>query len=146
MKRLSIAVISALMVTPALAQDASGDAAAGEQQFNRQCVACHVVRDADGNTLAGRNGKAGPNLYGIANGLVAQQNGFRYGDGLKEAAEAGVNWSEENFIAYVQDPTKWLRATLDNRRARSKMAYRVRSETQAADIFAYLATVAPAND
>ena len=40
---------------------ASGDAAAGERAFN-QCVACHVVEDAAGETLSGRYGRTRPNL------------------------------------------------------------------------------------
>ncbi len=144
MKTLSLTAALALMAAPAFAEAPTGDVASGEAQFSRQCVACHVVRDADGNTLAGRNGRAGPNLYGISGQLVAQQDGFRYGKSLQEAAEAGVTWTEANFAAYVQDPTKWLRATLDDTRARSKMAYRVRQEADALDIFAYIDSLAPA--
>lgn len=141
MKTASYVFALSLLATPSYAE---GDAEAGAAQFNRQCVSCHVVRDPEGTTLAGRNGKAGPNLYAIADAVVAQQEGFRYSDSIKDAAEAGVTWTEENFVAYVQDPTKWLRATLDNSRARSKMAYRVRDEEQALDIYAYLASLAPA--
>lgn len=144
MRILATATTVALLAAPAFAQDLQGDVVSGEEQFNRQCVACHVVRDAGGNTLAGRNGRAGPNLYGVVGAPVAAQDGFRYGDSLKDAAEAGVMWSEDNFVAYVQDPTKWLRAELDNKRARSKMAYRVRNEDQAFDIYAYLSSLAPA--
>lgn len=135
-------ILGAMLSFPAAVQ--AQDVDAGAQQFNRQCVACHVVRDPDGNTLAGRNGRAGPNLYAVTDALVAQQDGFRYGKSLLQAAEAGVVWSQENFVEYLQDPTKWLRATLDDSRARSKMAYRVRKEDEARDIYAYLATLAPA--
>ena len=79
----------------------------------------------------------------MTDALVAQQEGFRYGKSLQQAAEAGVTWDQENFVAYVQDPTKWLRATLDDSRARSKMAYRVRKDNEALDIYAYLASLAP---
>ena len=65
---------------------------------------------------------------------------FRYSDGLIELGEAGTPWTEEAFVGYVQDPTGWLRETLDNRRARGKMAYQVREEAQAYDLYAYLAT------
>jgi cytochrome c len=49
-------------------------------------------------------------------------------------------WTEENFVGYVQDPTGWLREKLDNRRARGKMAYQVRAEEDAINLYAYLAT------
>jgi cytochrome c len=67
---------------------------------------------------------------------------FRYSDGLIELGEAGTPWTEEAFVGYVQDPTGWLRETLDDRRARGKMAYQVREEAQAYDLYAYLATFA----
>jgi cytochrome c len=40
----------------------------------------------------------------------------------------------------VQDPTNWLRETLEDRRARGKMAYQVRAEEDAINLYAYLAT------
>ena len=67
---------------------------------------------------------------------------FRYSDALIELGEAETVWTEESFVGYVQDPTGWLRETLDNRRARGKMAYQGRQEEQAYDLYAYLATFA----
>ena len=104
-------------------------------------MACHVVRNGAGDVLAGRSAKSGPNLYGLAGGPVGAQDGFRYGDSILEVAATGAVWDEESFVAYVQDPTEWLRTTLDDRRARSKMAYKVRDEQQAADIYAYIASL-----
>lgn len=119
-----------------------GDAAAGEAQFNRQCVACHVVRDAAGETLAGRNSRVGPNLFGRSGSQIASADDFRYGDAIQALGESGRLWTEEAFVGYVQDPTGWLREELEDRRARGKMAYRVRDEDQAYDIYAFLATFA----
>ena len=142
MKILNTAAALTLLAAPAFADGhASGDAAAGQEQFERQCVSCHVVADADGNVLAGRAAKTGPNLYGLAGRLPGSVEGFRYGDALASLGEALPDgWTEEAFVAYVQDPTTYLRETLEDRRARSKMAYKVRDEAQATDIFAYLAT------
>ena len=147
MKKFTIAAAFAVLSAPAFADghaSTAGDAAAGEEQFNRQCVACHVVADASGEVLAGRNAKTGPNLYGLAGRAIGSDEGFRYGDAIVELGETGAVWTEEAFVGYVQDPTGWLRETLENRRARGKMAYQVRQEDQAYDIFAYLATFAPA--
>jgi len=135
MRNLPLVALFSVLALPVFA---NGDVADGEEQFNRQCVACHVVRNEAGDILAGRNAKSGPNLYGLAGGPVGAQDGFRYGDSLLEAAEAGMVWDEESFVAYVQDPTDWLRTTLDDRRARSKMAYKVRDAQQAADIYDYI--------
>lgn len=142
MSKFIYAAATALLAVPAFADghSATGDAEAGERQFNRQCVACHVVADADGEVLAGRNARTGPNLYGIAGRELGVIDGFRYGDAIVELGEAGTTWTEAGFVGYVQDPTGWLRAELDNNRARGKMAYRVRDEQDAIDIYAFLAT------
>lgn len=145
MKKFTIAAAFAVLAAPAFADGHAatiGDAAAGEEQFNRQCVACHVVADASGEVLAGRNANVGPNLYGIAGRVIGSDEGFRYGDSIVALGESGAVWTEEAFVGYVQDPTGWLRETLEDRRARGKMAYQVRQEDQAYDIFAYLATFA----
>lgn len=145
MKKFTMAAAFAVLAAPAFADghaSTQGDVAAGEEQFNRQCVACHVVQDASGEVLAGRNAQTGPNLYGVAGRTIGSVDGFRYSDGLIELGEADNIWNEESFVGYVQDPTGWLRETLDNRRARGKMAYQVRQEDQAYDLYAYLATFA----
>jgi cytochrome c len=137
MKTLNIAAALALFAAPVVAE---GDAAAGEEQFNRQCVSCHVVADADGNVLAGRAAKTGPNLFGVAGMVPGSVDGFRYGASMVEYGETGATWGEESFVAYVMNPTGYLRAELDNNRARAKMSYKVRDERHATDIYAYLAT------
>ncbi len=50
----AIAVTALLGPCAARAQEGTGDAAAGEEQFNRQCIACHVVQNEAGEVLAGR--------------------------------------------------------------------------------------------
>lgn len=140
MRILAFATIAALS-GPALADGhASGDAAAGETAFARQCVACHVIVNDAGDTLAGRNARTGPNLYNIDASTIGAAD-FRYSDALLALGEAGETWTEENFVGYVQDPTAWLREALDDRRARGKMAFRVRSAEDAADIYAYIASL-----
>ena len=137
MNKFTIAAAFAVLAAPAFAE---GDAAAGEEQFNRQCVACHVVADASGEVLAGRNAKTGPNLFGLNGRTIGNVEGYRYGDSILEVGAAGGTWDEEKFVGYVANPTEWLRAELDNPRARGKMAYRVRQEEQSHDIYAFLST------
>ncbi len=143
MSKFIYAAATALLAAPAFAggHAATGDAEAGERQFSRQCVACHVVENADGEVLAGRNARTGPNLYAIAGRELGAIDGFRYGDAIVSLGEAGTTWTEAGFVGYVQDPTGWLRAELDNNRARGKMAYRVRDEQDALNIYAFLATI-----
>lgn len=147
MKLFYGAAIAAMAATPVFAEGhASGDAEAGGEAFNRQCVACHVVVDDNGETLAGRNAKTGPNLYGIAGRTIGSVEGFRYGKSIVEIGEGGAVWDEANFVGYVQDPTGWLRETLDDKKARGKMAFKVRDEGDAANLYAYLVSLAPAAD
>ncbi len=69
---LSFAALA--LTAPAFAQDASGDAAAGEKVFAK-CQTCHVIADADGTVLGGKNAKVGPNLYGLPGALLALSKG-----------------------------------------------------------------------
>ncbi|MCF7698399.1 c-type cytochrome [Loktanella sp. M215] len=152
MKLTTLAMALTTLAAPAFAEShmaatdtamaaPTGDAAAGEEQFNKQCVACHVVQDpATDEVLAGRNAKVGPNLYGVAGRVAGTHEGFNYGDSIKAYGETGAVWDEANFVAYVQDPTGFLRTALDDKRARGKMAYQVRDEAQAHDLYAFLAT------
>lgn len=138
------AVAAALLAMPLQAGEhlGSGDAAAGEGAF-RQCIACHVVQNEAGDVLAGRKAKTGPNLYQTTNAPAGAVDGFRYSKPLLEAGEAGLVWDEANFVAYVQDPNGFLRTFLDDKKARSKMAFKVRSEEDAVNLFAYIASLSP---
>ena len=140
----SALITTALLAAPAYAQDApSGDAAAGESVFN-QCQACHVVENGDGEVLAGRAGKVGPNLYGVSGRTLGSVEDFRYSKAMVAAGEeAGLEWNEENFVGYVQDPTGWLKEKLDDNRARGNMAYKLRSEEDAANVWAYIVSLDP---
>ncbi len=140
MKKFGFAAAVALAAGIATAQEApTGDAASGETAFGRQCVSCHSVVSPEGEVVAGRGAKTGPNLYGLMGRLIGSLEGFRYGESILKVAETEAAWDEAAFVAYVQDPTAWLRTTLDDARARSKMAYKVRSAEEAANLWAYLA-------
>ncbi|WP_341863151.1 cytochrome C [Gymnodinialimonas sp. 57CJ19] len=142
MKPLSIlAATATLLATPVFADGhATGDAAAGERTF-RQCVACHVVVDAEGETLAGRNARTGPNLYGIHGRTIGSVEDFRYSGGLEALMDAEMMWDEESFVAYVQDPTGWIREAAGDDSLRGAMSFRVRSEEDALNLYAYLVSL-----
>lgn len=151
MKKLSLAAAASLaLAAPAFAEShelaLQGDAANGEEQFNRQCVACHVVQNDEGEIIAGRRAKTGPNLYGVAYRQPGTVEGFRYGKSMVAYGETGAVWDEESFAAYVQDPTAYLREALDDKKARGKMAYKVREASDALDLFAYLVSIGPELD
>lgn len=140
MKKILMGLAVSLIASPLYAggHAASGDAAEGEKAF-KKCVACHVVQDDSGKVLAGRNAKTGPNLYNIA-GRAPGSADFKYGKSIVEYGQKdGVVWTEENFVAYVQDPTGFLKEVLDDKRARGKMSYKVKKEEDAVNLYAYLA-------
>ncbi|WP_112320676.1 c-type cytochrome [Oceanibium sediminis] len=129
----------ALSGTAALADGhASGDAAAGESIF-RQCASCHVIANGD-EVLAGR-GKTGPNLYGLFGRQAGTVEGFDYGDSIVAAGQAGLEWNEEDFLAYVEDPRSFLQTYLDDKGARSKMSFRLRKGGE--DVWAYIVSMGP---
>ncbi|MFN3643708.1 MAG: c-type cytochrome [Gemmobacter sp.] len=139
MRTTVAALASTLAVaTPALA----GDPAAGERAFG-QCATCHVVQNEAGEVLAGRNARQGPNLYAIAGRQAGIVEGFRYGNSIVQAGEKGLAWDEDSFVAYVLNPNTFLRDYLGDNRARGNMAFRVRSEDEARNLWAYITSLAP---
>ncbi len=130
---------------PAFAEShVSGDAAAGADVF-RKCKSCHMIVSTDGEEFE-KGGRSGPNLYGMEGRQAGTVDDFRYGASLVEAGEAGLEWDEASFIAYVQDPKKFLAATLDDTKAKSKMSFRLKDEEDAADLWAYLVSFGPADE
>ncbi|SFH76469.1 c-type cytochrome [Albimonas pacifica] len=128
-----LAAVSA--AAPALA---AGDAARGEKIFLK-CRACHEIV-APGGEVVQRGGKVGPNLYGVIGRQAGSVEGFKgYSDSMKAAGEAGLTWDEATFTVYVQDPTAFLRETLDDASARGKMTFKLTSGME--DIYAYLVSV-----
>lgn len=142
MQRTLAAIIAmTFAAAPAFADGhgGAGDAAAGEKTFNK-CKSCHMIVSDAGDEIV-KGGKVGPNLYGII-GRQAGTEDFNYGDDLVAAGEAGLVWDAANLVEYTQDPRAFLRAYLDDSKAKSKMAYKLKSGGE--DVAAYLASVAPA--
>lgn len=131
----------ALMSAPVFADGhATGDAEAGEKVFNK-CKACHMIVDAEGETIV-KGGRTGPNLYGLYMRTAGSAD-FRYGDSLVEAGEQGLEWNEEEFVKYVADPKKYLAEYLDDKKARSKMSFKLKDDEDSANVWAYLVSVGP---
>lgn len=127
--------------SPGHAQDAAlaapaGDPAAGEALW-RQCRACHAITAPDG-TVIQRGGRVGPDLFGVVGRRAGTVEDFRYSPALVAAGEQGLIWDEETFVAYVQNPTGFLREFTGDPRARSAMNFQMRAGAE--DMFAYLAT------
>ena len=149
----SALILSATLAlgTPAFSESHLSEMAAiGEANF-KFCQSCHVVRDDEGNVLAGRKAKTGPNLYGMIGRTAGTVEGFRYGKSLVAAGEAGLVWDEEQMVAYLLDPKKFLQTYLEDSKARSKMSFKMRAdkkngltaEESAAAMSAFLAEIGP---
>lgn len=145
MIRITFTFLAAVALSaPAHADSHSvGDATAGETTF-KQCVTCHVVVDDEGNTLAGKTAKTGPNLFGVVGRTAGAVEGFRYGKSILAAGEAGLVWDQEQLVNFLLDPKGFLRTFLDDKKARSKMTYKVRAEADAQNLAAFLTTFSPA--
>lgn len=118
----------------------AGDVAEGEKAFNK-CKSCHMIVADDGTEIV-KGGRTGPNLYGVI-GRTAGTADFRYGDSIVAAGEAGLVWDAANLAEYVQDPRAFLKAYLDDSKAKSKMAFKLKSGGE--DIAAYLMSVGSAD-
>ena len=137
-----LAMTAVMLASPALAQDAaSGDAAAGEKVFNK-CKACHMIEGPDGAVVKG--GKVGPNLYGVVGRQAGTYEDFKYSDLMIEAGKKGLNWNEDDFKVYVKDATAFLRDYTGESSGRGKMTFKLKDDADAADVWAYLASVGPA--
>ena len=136
MKTLTLLTAGALMVAaPAFAE---GDIDAGEKDF-KKCKACHMVVSDDGEEIV-KGGKTGPNLYGVVGRVAGSVDGFKYGDGLKDAAAAEFVWTQEAIAIYTEDPKAWL--SDNDFAAKSKMSFKLKGG--GADVAAWLASVGPA--
>lgn len=139
-----LALLPFMAAAPVLAQDAPvGDAAAGENVF-KKCATCHAIIDAAGTVLGGRGAKVGPNLYGLPGRVAGSYEGFSYGASMKALGETGFVWNEADLVAYVSDPTGFLKDKLGDPSARGKMMFKLAKEQDAHDVWAYIVSLSPA--
>lgn len=127
MHRLMLASFGTTLLWFAMPASAQ-DAAAGQRVYN-QCRACHTINEG------GRNG-VGPNLHGIVGQKAAQREGFRYSPNMRELAEGGLAWTEENLRKYLANPKDLV--------PRGTMAFAgIRNPQQMNDLIAYLKQNSP---
>lgn len=136
----TLAVLTAFAAAPAFA---AGDAEAGAKVFNK-CQTCHVVANEAGETLAGKNAKTGPNLYGVVGRTAGTYPEFKYGESIVALGASGFAWTEADIVTYVADPAAFLKDKLGDTKAKSKMMFKVKDATEAADVAAFLATFSAA--
>jgi cytochrome c len=139
-KLTALAVLSTVLAAPAFA---AGDAEAGAKVFNK-CQTCHVVANEAGETLAGKNAKTGPNLYGVVGRAAGTYPEFKYGESIVALGASGYTWTEADLAVYLADPAKFLKEKTGDDKAKSKMSFKLNNEKEAADVAAFLATFSAA--
>jgi cytochrome c len=116
-------LIGLVFLVAALSPAAAQDAENGEQVF-RKCRACHQIGDGAKNTV-------GPQLNDIVGRVAGGVDGFNYSKANRKAAEEGLVWTEENLMAYLENPRKFMPGT--------KMAFAgLRDEQERKDVIAFL--------
>jgi cytochrome c len=73
----------------------------------------------------------GPNLRGVFGRRAASIEGFRYSPAMRQRAESGLTWTEDNLRAYLRDPKAVVPA--------GTMSFPgLRNDQQLTDVIAYL--------
>lgn len=98
-------------------------AADGAKVFNK-CKACHTLE-------AGKH-KIGPSLAGVVGRKAGTAEGFTKYKGLKGA---DWSWTEDELMAYLEDPTDY---TKDKTGERSSMSLKLKKKDQRKAVIEYL--------
>ena len=80
---------------------AAGDAEAGATLFKRICGGCHQVGES-------ARGSFGPQLNGIFERPSGSTTDYQSSDAMKSA---GIVWTRETLIAYLEDPKEVVPGT-----------------------------------
>lgn len=86
----------------------------------------------------------------VLNNVIGRQAGtfadYKYGKSIVDAGEAGLVWNDEEMFEYLADPKKYLRAKLDDKKAKSKMSFKLKKEDERANVIAYLKSFSPESE
>jgi cytochrome c len=123
--KTAILFAAALALAPQLAHAQEGDAAAGEKVF-KKCQACHSATE--------QKNKVGPYLLGVVGRPAASIEGFKYSAALTAKAPEIGTWDEAKIVEYLADPKAFIGGT-------SKMAFKLKDETDRKNVAAYLASL-----
>ena len=75
----------------------------GKKVF-KKCQACHKIGDG------AKNG-SGPGLNNIVGSAAGAADGFKYSKAMAEAGAGGLIWTEEELIAFLTKPKKYMKKT-----------------------------------
>jgi cytochrome c len=123
-----VASLFVLGAGSAVAQEAQGDAAAGETVF-KKCAVCHSVGE-------GATNKVGPILNDLFGRTAGTEEGFKYSQAMIDAGKNGLVWTPETFGEFIHDPKAKVPGT--------KMAFPgLKADADVANVTAYLLTLSP---
>lgn len=86
------AAMTCLVAVGSTAVTSTVHAADGEKAF-KKCQTCHDNKF--------KKNKVGPNLAGIVGKAAAAAEGYKYSQGMRDAAAGGLVWTEENLVAFI---------------------------------------------
>ena len=133
LKTVSFALSSAVALVIAAGPAMAGDVGNGEAIYKKRCKACHTIE-------AGKN-KIGPSLFGVVGRQAGTVPKFKYSKSYVEAGEGGLNWTEEKIIEYLGNPKKYMRSVTGDKKAKTKMVFKLKKEAERQDVTAYIATI-----
>ncbi len=133
MRFLAAALAAVVFVSPITAmadEDGVKESVKKGKKVFRKCRACHEA--------ATEKNKIGPHLVGIIGRKAASVESYtRYSGAIKARAGEGLEWTDENFLAFVTEPRKFIPGT--------KMIYGgLKKEDQRVNLLAYLKSLVPA--
>ena len=123
----SLAVVGLFTAGTAVA---AGDAAEGEKVYKKRCVACHTLEE-------GKN-RVGPSLHGIFGRQAGLAPKYKYSKSYVSAGENGLEWTTETLLEYLADPKKYMREITGNKKAKSKMTFKLKKKEDREHVAAYL--------
>lgn len=131
LKVLSVALALAIAFGGASAPVwAQGDASRGKKVF-KKCTACHKL-------VAGKRA-VGPSLYGLFGRTAGTVKKFRYSKDMKAVGDKGLVWDDETFLAFIENPRKFLGSKLGKKKGKTRMSFRgLRKQKDRDDLLAYL--------
>lgn len=132
-KFLGLAVALAMGLASGVAL-AGGDAAKGKKVFKVRCGSCHTI------TEGGKN-LTGPNLFGVVGRQAGMTPKFKYSKSYAAAGKDGLTWTDEQIFDYLLNPKKFMRKVTDNKKAKSRMTFKLKKKTDRENVIAYLNTM-----
>jgi len=117
------------------AANAAGDAEKGKKTI-KKCFACHSLEEG--------KKKVGPSLHNVIGRKAGSETYFKYSKSYPAAGEKGLEWNAETLLGYLENPKKFMREYLGDKKARSKMVLKMKKLSDRENVIAYLESLQPA--